>query len=132
MIQHLQILIDYLFCHFKELLEKIIQEKIIDSFSHYYVPNARIKDFNVLLDRKSFFDLPVKIEEAYEKIIDMRNNNDCTTGNLLDFAYFKKNYRLIAIDLSKQTKLKDPQQISFIGRLLNTHGATMFFITEKS
>ena len=121
MIQHLQILIDYLFCHFKELLEKIIQEKIIDSFSHYYVPNARIKDFNVLLDRKSFFDLPVKIEEAYEKIIDMRNNNDCTTGNLLDFAYFKKNYRLIAIDLSKQTKLKDPQQISFIGRLLNTH-----------
>ena len=121
MIQHLQILIDYLFCHFKELLEKIIQEKIIDSFSHYYVPNARIKDFNVLLDRKSFFDLPVKIEEAYEKIIDMRNNNDYTTGNLLDFAYFKKNYRLIAIDLSKQTKLKDPQQISFIGRLLNTH-----------
>ena len=132
MIQHLQILIDYLFCHFKELLEKIIQEKIIDSFSHYYVPNARIKDFNVLLDRKSFFDLPVKNEEAYEKIIDMRNNNDYTTGNLLDFAYFKKNYRLIAIDLSKQTKLKDPQQISFIGRLLNTHGATMFFITEKS
>ena len=62
----------------------------------------------------------------------MRNNNDYTTGNLLDFAYFKKNYRLIAIDLSKQTKLKDPQQISFIGRLLNTHGATMFFINEKS
>ena len=102
------------------------------SFSHYYVPNARIKDFNVLLDRKSFFDLPVKIEEAYEKIIDMRNNNDYTTGNLLDFAYFKKNYRLIAIDLSKQTKLKDPQQISFIGKLLNRHGATMFFIIEKS
>ena len=125
-------LIDYLFCHFKELLEKITQQKIIDSFSHYYVPNARIKDFNVLIDRKSFFDLPVKNEEAYEKIIDMRNNNDYTTGNLLDFAYFKKNYRLIAIDLSKQTKLKDPQQISFIGRLLNTHGATMFFITEKS
>ena len=109
-----------------------MQQKIIDSFSHYYVPNVRIKDFNVLIDRKSFFDLPVKNEEAYEKIIDMRNNNDYTTGNLLDFAYFKKNYRLIAIDLSKQTKLKDPQQISFIGRLLNTHGATMFFITEKS
>ena len=82
MIQHLQILIDYLFCHFKELLEKIIQEKIIDSFSHYYVPNARIKDFNVLIDGKSFFDLPVKNEEeAYEKIIEMSNNNDCTTGN---------------------------------------------------
>ena len=40
--------------------------------------------------------------------------------------------KLIAIDLSKQTKLKDPQQINFIGRILNTRGATMFFITEKS
>ena len=62
----------------------------------------------------------------------MSNNNDYTTGNLLDFAYFKKIYKLTAIDLSKQTKLKDPQQISFIGRLLNAHGATMFFIIEKS
>ena len=46
----------------------------------------------------------------------MSNNNDYTTGNLLDFGYFKENYKLIAIDLSKQTKLKDPQQISFIGK----------------
>ena len=67
--------------------------------------------------------MPVKNEEAYEKIIDMGNDNDYTTGNLFDFAYFRKNYRLIAIDLSKQTKLKDPQQISFIGKLLNTGGA---------
>ena len=37
----------------------------------------------------------------------MSNNNDYTTGNLLDFAYFKKHYKLIATDLSKQTKLKD-------------------------
>ena len=64
--------------------------------------------------------------------MDMSNNNDCTTGNLLDFVYFRKNYRLIAIDMSKQTKLKDPQQISFIGKLLNTGGATIFFIIEKS
>ena len=65
----------------------------------------------------------------------MSNNNDYTTGNLLDFAYFKENYRLIAIDLSKQTKLKDPQQINFIGRLLNLFGAYLeqiFFIIEKS
>ena len=96
-----------------------------DSFSDYYVPNVEIKDFNVLIDGKSFFDLPVKNEEeAYEKIIDMSNNNDYTTGNLLDFAYFKENYRLIAIDLSKQTKLKDPQKINFIGKLENqAHGA---------
>ena len=43
-----------------------------DSFSHYYVPNVEIKDFNVLIDVKKFFDLPVKNEEkAYEKIKDM-------------------------------------------------------------
>ena len=62
----------------------------------------------------------------------MSNNNDYKTGNLLDFGYFKKDYELIATDLSKQTELKDPQQISFNGRLLNTRGATMFFIIEKS
>ena len=77
--------------------------------------------------------MPIKNEEeTYEKIIDMSNNNDYTTGNLLDFAYFKENYKLIAIDLSKQTKLKDPQQISFIGKLDKDNGATMFFIIEKS
>ena len=53
-----------------------------NSFSSYYVPNVQIKYFNVLIDGKSFFDLPVKNEEeAYEKIIDMNNNNDYTTGN---------------------------------------------------
>ena len=69
-------------------------------------------------------------EQAYEKIID---NNDYTTGNLLDFAYYKENYKLIAIDLSKQTKLKDPQQINFIGKIEGqNNGITMFFIIERS
>ena len=76
------------------------------SFSNDYVPKVKINDFNVLIDRISFFDLPVKNEEeAYEKIIDMSNV----------FAYFKKHYKLIAIHLSKQTNLKDLQQINFIG-----------------
>ena len=62
----------------------------------------------------------------------MSNNNDYTTGNILDFVYFKKHYKFIAIDLSKQTKLKDPQQINFIKKLLKNTGATMFFIIKKS
>ena len=104
-----------------------------DSFSRYYLPNIRIKDFNVLIDGKSFFDLPVKNEEeAYEKIIDMSNNNNYTTGNLLDFAYFKKHYKLIAIDLSKQTKLKDPQQINFIGKPLEKSEETTFNFLQNS
>ena len=105
-----------------------------DSFSDYYVPNVEIKDFNVLIDGKSFFGLPVKNkEEAYERIIEMSNNNDYTTGNLLDFGYVKENYKLIAIDLSKQTRLKDSQQINFIGKLENQdRGTTIFFIIENS
>ena len=85
------------------------------SFSNYYEPKVKVNDSNVLIDGKSFFDLPVKNdEEAYEKLIDMNNNSDYTTGNFLDYVYYKKHHRLIAIDLSKQTKLKDPQQINFI------------------
>ena len=60
----------------------------------------------------------------------MSNNNDYTTGYLLEFVYFKK--KLIAIDLSKETKLKDPQQVNFIGKFLKNTGATMFFIIKKS
>ena len=63
----------------------------------------------------------------------MSNNNDYTTGNLLDFAYYKENYRLTAIDLSKQTKLKDSQQINFIEKIEGqNNGLTIFFIKEKS
>ena len=61
------------------------------------------------------------------------SNNDYTTGNLLDFVYYKENYRLIAIDLSKQSKIKDPHQINFIGKIKGQdNGVTMFFIIERS
>ena len=103
------------------------------TFSKYYVPKIEIKDYNVLTDGKPFFEIPVKNkEETYEAIIEMSKNNDYTTGNLLDYEYFKDNYKLIAIDLSKQTELEDTdleQQINFIGKLENN--ATMFFIIEK-
>ena len=117
---------------FERTEEGNIKKDYRDSFSYYYVPNIQIKGFNVLTDGKSFFDLPIK-NEASEKIIDMCNNNNYMTGNLLDFAYYKKNYKLIAIDLSKQTKTKDPQQINFIGKIEEqNNGVTMFFIIEKS
>ena len=63
----------------------------------------------------------------------MSKNNDYTTGNLLDYEYFKDHYKLIAIDLSKQVELENPylkQQINFIGRL-EENNATTFFIIEK-
>ena len=90
-------------------------------------------DFNILIDGKPFFEIPVKnIEEAYEAIIEMSKNNDYSTSNLLDYEYFKGHYKLIAIDLSKQIELENPdlkQQINFIGSL--EEDATMFFIIQK-
>ena len=72
------------------------------SFSKYYVPKVEIKDFNVLIDGKPFFEILAKNkEEAYEAINEMSKNNDYTTGHLLDNEYFKDYYKLIAIDLSK-------------------------------
>ena len=53
------------------------------SSSEYYVPKIEIKDFNVLIDGKPFFEIPVKNkEEVYETIIEMSKNSDYTTGNL--------------------------------------------------
>ena len=72
-------------------------------------------------------------EEAYEQIIEMSKINDYTTGNLLDYEYFKDHYKLTAINLSKQIELQNPdlkQQINFTGRL-EENNATMFFIIEK-
>ena len=62
----------------------------------------------------------------------MSKNNDYTTGNLLGYEFFSKHYKLIVIDLSKQTELENPglkQQINFIGRL--EEDARMFFIIDK-
>ena len=53
--------------------------------------------------------MPIKNgEETYEQIIKMGISNDCTTGNLLVYEYFSKNYKLIATDLSKQIELENP------------------------
>ena len=92
------------------------------------------KDFNVIIDKLAFFDLPIKTEEeAYEKIINISRNNEYTTGNLLDYDYFNKYYQLIAIDLSKQQVLQENedliQKINFIGRL--EEAANVLILIEK-
>ena len=104
------------------------------SFSQFYSPRVIVKDYNVIIDKLAFFDLPIKTEEeAYEKILDISRNNEYTTGNLLEYDYFKKHYKLIAIDLSKQQVLQENkdliQQINFIGRL--EEAANVFIIIEK-
>ena len=82
------------------------------SFSQFYLPKVMVKGYNVIIDKLAFFDLPIKTEEeAYEKIIDISRNNEYTTGNLLDYDYFKKCYKLIAIDLSKQQVLQENEDL---------------------
>ena len=66
---------------------------LIDNhFLNFIYLRAMVKDFNVIIDKLAFFDLPIKSEEeAYEKIIDITRNNEYTTGNLLDYFYWKIN-----------------------------------------
>ena len=79
---------------------------------------VEIKCFNALIDNKPFFDQPIKNrQEAYEKLVEMSRNNDYTTGNVLDYLSYQKYYRLIGIDLSRQTNTNIPQQINFVGKL---------------
>ena len=130
---NLNYLIDRTFSNVSRLFVLSFENEEDSSFPNYYVPKVEIKDYNIIIDGKPFFEIPVKNkEETYEKIIEISENSDYTTGNLLDYEYFKDHYKLIAIDLSKQSELENSdinQQINFIGRL--EQNATMFFIIEK-
>ena len=69
--------------------------------------------------------------EAYEKLIEMSRNNVYATGSLLDYFYLQKYYKLIVIDLSRQTNTSIPQQTNFVGKLEKDDGATTFLVVEK-
>ena len=82
---NLNILVDPTFINVNRLF--VLAYKTADnndrqSFSRFYLPNAMVKDYNVIIEKLAFFDLPIKTEEeAYEKIIDISRNNEYTTGN---------------------------------------------------
>ena len=126
---NLNILIDPTFTNVNRLFVLAYQNvDVRQSYDEFSLPKVMVKDYNVIIDKLAFFNLPIKTEEeAYEKIIDISRNNEFTIGNLLDYDYFKKYYKLIAIDLSKQINLF--QQINFIGRL--TEAANVFIIIKK-
>ena len=109
------------------------------SNKRYYIPNAEIKDHNVMIDGKNFFDQPVKNDKVkYEKIrkIAAGQGDDYTTGCLLDYTYFKNYHKMIAIDLSKQQVLDaDPkaiQQINFTANLDRAGNTRIYFILEEA
>ena len=68
------------------------------SHSTYYLPKVEIKDYNVMIDGRNFFDQPIdSMTKTYENIrkIAMGQGDDYTTGCLLDYTYFKENYKML-------------------------------------
>ena len=105
----------------------------------YYVPNMDIKDYNVVIDGKNFFDHPIKNDlKTYDNIrkIATGQGDDWTIGCLLHWPYFEKYHKLITKDLSKQQQLdadpKAKQQINFTGHLSRAEGEKKFFIFEEA
>ena len=104
----------------------------------YDIANVEIKDYNVMIDDKNLFDQPIKNNKVtYENIrkIAIGHGGDYTTGCLLDYTCFKKYYKMIAIDLTKQQVLDaDPkaiQQINFRENLDRGGNARFYFILEE-
>ena len=113
----------------------------VDSYKKYFLPRVEIEIYNIEIDGRNFFDQPINDSiKQYDEIrkISTGQDDDYTTGCLLDFNYFEKNYRLTAADLSKQKNLdadsRAIQQIIFAGKITSTVANTriiMFYMLEK-
>ena len=100
------------------------------------------KNHNIEIDGRNFYDQPINDSiKQYDEIrkISTGQGDDYTTGCLLDFNYFEKNYRLIAADLSKQKALdadsRAIQQIIFTGKIKAAADNTrviIYYILEQS
>ena len=80
----------------------------VDSYKKYFLRSVKIENYNIEIDGRNFYDQPINesIKQYYKiRKISTGQSDDYTTGCLLEFAYFEKNYRLIAADLSKQKAL---------------------------
>ena len=114
----------------------------IDSYKKYFLPRVKIENYNIEIDGRNFYDQPINDSiKQYDEIrkISTGQGDDYTTGCLLDFAYFEKKYRLIAVDLSKQKPLdadsRAIQQIIFTGKIKSTEENTrviIYYIFEQS
>ena len=79
-----------------------------NSYRKYFLPRVNITNYNVLIDGKNFYYQPINdLIKQYDEVrkVSTGQGNDYTTGCSLDYVYFKDNYKLIAVDLSKQKEL---------------------------
>ena len=81
----------------------------------YYLPRIDLEKYNVIIDGRNFYDNPIENDiEKYRELkkVMIGKGKYYTTGSLLDFNYFDKHYKLVALDLSKQKELDaDPRAI---------------------
>ena len=108
-----------------------------NSYRKYFLLRLKIKNYNIEIDGRNFYDHSINdLIKQYDEVrkISTGQGDDYTTGCLLDFAYFEKNYRLIAVDLSKQKALdadsRAIQQIIFTGKTDNQ--IRIYYILEQS
>ena len=114
----------------------------VNSYKKYFLPRVKTENYKIEIDGRNFYDQPINDSiKQYDKIrkISTGQGDDYTTDCLLDFTYFEKNYRLIAVDLSKQKALdadsRAIQQIIFTGKIKVTVADTrviIYYILEQS
>ena len=108
----------------------------------YFLPRVKIESYDIEIDGRSYHDQPINdLIKQYDEIrkISTGKGDDYMTGCLLDFAYFKNNYRLIAADPSKQKAFNGDsraiQQIVFTGKIklatVNTR-VIIYYILKQS
>ena len=108
-----------------------------DGRRKYYLERVDLNKHNVIIDGRNFYDNPIEndIEKYRElkKVMTGKGEN-YTTGSLLDYDYFNKHHKLVAVDLSKQKELDaDPraiQQIEF--KYMLGVNSTIYWVLEKS
>ena len=86
-----------------------------DFHRRYFLPRVKIENYNIEIDGRNFYDQPITdLIKQYDQVrkVSTGQGDDYTTGCFLDFAYFEKNYRLIAVNLSKR-KLQMQTQKQF-------------------
>ena len=110
----------------------------VDSYKKYFLPRVKIENYNIEIDGRNFYDQPVNDSiKQYEEVrkISTGQGHDYTTGCSLHYAYFKNDFRLIAVDLSKQKVLdadsRAIQQIIFTGQA-GEEEALVCYVLEKS
>ena len=113
-----------------------------NSYRKYFLPRCKIKNDNIEIDGTNFYDQAINdLIKQYDEVrkISIGQGDDYTTGCLLDFGYFEKNYRFIGADLSDQKALdadtRAIEQIIFTGKIKSTVENTriiIYYILEQS